>query len=272
MFEFSKVNLQIERHLTPSTITLMVNNICVTDCIYCYQDKSQKTNCSIPLERINELIDEAYNLHVNTFNVIGGEFFLYKHWKEVLAKLRSYGYHPYLSTKMPLSEEIVKFLAEIKIHDIQVSIDSLIEGHLIPSLHVKNGYVSQMLRTLRLLEKYKIPVMVHSVLTKYTNSVADMKSIYDALCNLTNIVDWHVVKGEETLYPKTAYKNIEIKNDDLNQVVAYLDRMKLESKISIHAPRPIAPTIELSGSQNGDANFFGRSFCSGLYSSLLYTP
>lgn len=272
MFEFSKVNLLMERHLTPSTITLMFNNICITDCIYCYQDKSRKMSCSIPLERINELIDEAYSLHVNTFDVIGGEFFLYKYWREVLVKLRGYGYNPYLSTKMPMSEENIKFLAELKIHDIQVSIDSLIESHLIPSLHVKKGYVNQMLRTLRLLEKYNIPVMIHSVLTKHTNSVEDMKSIYDVISDFTNIVDWHVVKGEETLYPKTAYKNIEIKDDDLNQIVAYLDRMKLESKISIHAPQAIVSTTEQFGSQNGNTDFFNRSFCSGLYSSLYILP
>lgn len=82
LFAYEEIDLRLKRHLTPSTITLMLNNICVTNCIYCYQDKSRKVNCEIPLNRIYEIINESVKLHVNTFDVIGGEFFLYKYWKE----------------------------------------------------------------------------------------------------------------------------------------------------------------------------------------------
>ncbi len=79
MFEYDKADVVMKRHATPSVLTLMVNNTCVTDCIYCYQDKSRRAHCTIPLERIIELINEAKKLNVNTFDVIGGEFFLYPH-------------------------------------------------------------------------------------------------------------------------------------------------------------------------------------------------
>lgn len=118
LFKYDQIDLRMKRHLTPSTITLMFNNICVTNCIYCYQDKSHVAKCTIPLERIKELIREAYKLNVNTFDVIGGEFFLYKYWRDVLAELRRYGYNPYLSTKMPLQENDVQFLAKLKVRDI----------------------------------------------------------------------------------------------------------------------------------------------------------
>lgn len=108
MFSYSELDLRMKRHLTPSTITLMVNNICATNCIYCYQDKRRIAKCAIPLNRIFELIHEARKLNVNTFDVIGGEFFLYKHWREVLNELRKYGYNPYLSTKIPLTNSSLK--------------------------------------------------------------------------------------------------------------------------------------------------------------------
>lgn len=275
LFGYEKLDLCMKRHFTPSTITLMFNNICVTNCIYCYQDKTRKVNCSLSLERILELIHEAYDLHVNTFDVIGGEFFLYKHWREVLKELRKYGYNPYLSTKKPLSEDDVKFLAELKIHDIQISLDSLIEEHLIQSLGVKPGYINNMLDTMSLLDKYNIPVMVHSVLTKYNSNIVDMKSIYDALRKFKCVVDWHVVKGDPSLYPKVDYAKIEIAPMDLNNIVDYLSSLKNETDMPIHIPeRAYVGTVDLNtNNANSRINqFFKRSFCSGLFSSLYILP
>ncbi len=275
LFKYDQIDLRMKRHLTPSTITLMFNNICVTNCIYCYQDKSHVAKCTIPLERIKELIREAYKLNVNTFDVIGGEFFLYKYWRDVLAELRRYGYNPYLSTKMPLQENDVQFLAKLKVRDIQISLDSCIEEHLIESINVRKGYVAEMLKSLMLLEKYGILVKVHSVLTKYTKDIADMRSIYNVLKNLKNIEDWHVVKGEETLYPRTDYSNIEIDSLSYNNIVNYLKDLSDSSGMSIHYPKLeqiqiVKNTIDKL--KQAESHFFNRAFCSGLFSSLYILP
>ena len=37
-----------------------------------------------------------------------------------------------------------------------------------------------------------------------------MRSLYNFLKELNHLEDWHVVKGEETLYPRTEYSQIEI--------------------------------------------------------------
>lgn len=276
MFSYSELDLRMKRHLTPSTITLMVNNICATNCIYCYQDKRRIAKCSIPLNRIFELIHEARKLNVNTFDVIGGEFFLYKHWREVLSELRKYGYNPYLSTKIPLTEDDIIFLSQIGICDLQVSIDSLIEDHLISSLKVSAGYVNKMIDTLHLLERYNIPVMIHSVLTKYNASTKDMSSVFDIIKNLSNLIDWHIVKGDESLYPKDNYQNIEIKSDDLNKIIDYLKILKREGSVKIHIPeRPIGNIVSQNHSEINSqqvTQFFQRSFCSGLFSSLYILP
>lgn len=277
LFSFTTPDIGMKRHFTPSTVTLMVNNICATNCIYCYQDKSKVVNCGIPLNRIFEIIHEARQLNVNTFDVIGGEFFLYKHWREVLGELRKYGYNPYLSTKIPLMEDDIKFLSEVGVCDLQVSIDSLIENHLIPSLGVSPGYVDKMLQSLKLLEKYKIPVMVHSVLTKYNDSLEDMQSVFNVVKNLSNLIDWHVVKGESTLYPKVDYKNIEISPDAINNIVDYLEKLKTDSNLKIHVPEKVysnLTTVERTKDNIAAeiTQFFQRSFCSGLFSSLYILP
>jgi radical SAM protein with 4Fe4S-binding SPASM domain len=277
MFRYEDLDLRMKRHYTPSTITLMLNNICVTKCIYCYQDKSRIAKCEIPLERIKELIHEARDLNVNTFDVIGGEFFLYKYWKEVLSELITYGYNPYLSTKIPLSEENIKFLAQVGVKDLQVSLDTLIIEHLVPSLGVPNDYANNMINSLMLLEKYKIPIMVHSVLTKYNDSIEDMESIYNVLKNLSNIIDWHVVKGEPSLYSKVNYSNFEIKAKALNSIVDYLESINRNGCIDIRIPtrEPENKNISSETERNiaSEVNqFFDRSFCSGLFSSLYILP
>ena len=274
-FNYETTDLRIKRHFTPSNITLMLNNVCKTNCIYCYQDKSRVVNCQIPLSRIKELIHEAHELRVNTFDVIGGEFFLYKHWKEVLAELRKYDFNPYLSTKMPLGEEDIQYLAKLNIHDIQVSVDSLIEDHLIKSIGVKEGYVRRIVNSLQMLDHYGIPVMVHSVLTKYNSSIEDMKSIYDVLIKMRHLMDWHVVKGDETLYPRTEYKNIEIQDKALLNIIDYLSNIAKDQKVKIVYPQGIFESRDFDVTQTEETlkeQFFNRSFCSGLFSSLYILP
>lgn len=275
-FLYSELDLRMKRHLTPSTITLMVNNICATNCIYCYQDKRRIAKCTIPLNRIFELIREARELNVNTFDVIGGEFFLYQNWREVLGELRKYGYNPYLSTKIPLTEDDIKFLSEIGICDIQISIDSLIEEHLVSSLNVAPGYVDRMIHSIHLLEQYNIPIMIHSVLTKYNASINDMKSVLDIIRDLSNLVDWHIVKGDEPLYIKGDYRDIEITPKDLNDIIDYLEVLKREETIKIHIPeRSIGNIVSQDHSEISPqqvSQFFQRSFCSGLFSSLYILP
>ena len=280
MFDYDKVDLRMTRHLTPSSLTIMINNICVTNCIYCYQDKSRKVDCTIPFKRIIELIHEAFDLHVNSFDVIGGEFFLYKHWKEVLAELRHYGYNPYLSTKMPLKEDDIKFLSDIRIRDIQVSIDSLIEEHLIESIAIKKGYVSQIIQTLKKLDQYGIRIMVHTVLTRFNDSVKDMDSIFQVLKEIKHLQEWHVVKGVETLYPKTEYKSIEISDSAMDDIIDFLEHQAKKTGINIISPKKSGPKVSVSVSashkmkvhHDNKDSFFNRVFCSGLFSSLYILP
>lgn len=280
MFEYDKADVVMKRHATPSVLTLMVNNTCVTDCIYCYQDKSRRAHCTIPLERIIELIREAKQLNVNTFDVIGGEFFLYPHWREVLAELRNNDYNPYLSTKMPVDEAIVRTLAQLNVLDIQISLDTLIDSHLADSLKVKPGYAERMADSLRLLDKYHIPVMIHSVLTRHNGSEDDMKSLYDLFSTLGNIKDWHIVKGDPTLYPRAPYSEIEISAEAMGEAIRYLASIAKTSRFSIRYPEMMPQDVDnqlseadMPAEADREEKFFdNRTFCSGLFSSLYILP
>lgn len=103
-----------------------------------------------------------------------------------------------------------------------------------------------------------------------------MSSIFDIIKNLSNLIDWHIVKGDESLYPKDNYQNIEIKSDDLNKIIDYLEILKREGSVKIHIPeRPIGNIVSQNHSEINSqqvTQFFQRSFCSGLFSSLYILP
>ena len=217
----------------------MVNNICYTNCYYCYADKRRKVTCSIPLDRIVELIHEAKQLNVRTFDVIGGEFFLFKNWDKVLSELHKCGYHPYLSTKLPLNEPVVKKLAKMQIQDIQVSLDSLIAEHLTRSLDVKIDYIQKIKETITLLDKYNISIYIHTVLSKETESIEDIQSIYEFIKDVKNIAEWKIDKAGKSLYANTDYSKIEVNTTAVDKIATYIGTIEDHAPFPIRAPRPM---------------------------------
>lgn len=268
-YGYTSIDLRVKRHSTPTEITLMLNNVCVTNCMYCFEDKSKVHNCQISLSRIKELICEAKHLNVRTFDVIGGEFFLYKHWKEVLTELHNNGFRPYLSTKMPLNGEFVKTLAEMNIKDIQISLDSLIARHLSGLLGVKVNYCDKIKQTLHWLNKYNIPVSIHTVLAKINGSVADMESIFDYIKDMHNIIEWKIVKADYTIYAKDYFSKIQIADDNLYAISDYIESIKTRSCCKIDFDLPVENKLDKNIKKS---NFFNRAFCSGLYSSMYILP
>ena len=74
----------------------------------------------------------------------GGEVFLYKYWKELLALLYKYELNDnFISTKMPLNETDI---LELKKYDItlQVSLDSINPAILQRTLNVNKNYTEKI--------------------------------------------------------------------------------------------------------------------------------
>ena len=172
----------------PSTIRLLVNTVCATDCIYCYVDRRIKDNCKIPIERLIELIHEAKKMKVVDFDIAGTEIFMYKQWDILIKELVSNGYYPYLSTKLPISEEAVLKLKNIGIKDLQLSIDTLDEQEsVIINKIKKDGYITQIFNTLSYLEKNEINVAINVVLTKFNSTKEGIIELLQKINNYNNI-------------------------------------------------------------------------------------
>ncbi|GHT27073.1 hypothetical protein FACS189432_02800 [Bacteroidia bacterium] len=270
-FLYHSIDLIFKRHFTPSSITLMVNNRCLTNCFYCYADRRMKMDCKIPFHQIKEIIKEAKKLNVRSFDVIGGEFFLYKHWKELLMELQNNEYLPYLSTKIPITEEDIVFLADLKIKDIQISLDTLINEHLMSILNVKTSYIDEVKNTLYLLNKYNIKVYIHTVLTQKNDTIADMKSIVDFIEQFDNILEWKIDKASMSLYLQEPYSNIKPRENNINEIASFISSISEKVKYSIRSIRPVIKN-KIINTQTGKSNFFNRGICSGNYSSFFILP
>lgn len=264
-----KVDIKAKRHYTPTNIVLMVNNKCVTNCFYCYADKRCPIDCQIPLVRIKQIIREARMLNVNTFNVIGGEFFLYPFWQEVLSSLYESGYNPYLSTKIPLSESVIKELSLLNVVDLQISLDTLIIDHLCDILKVNQSYVEKLKASFDLFQKYNIKISVHTILNSKNDTCEDMQSLIDFLSKYENIQEWKVDVAAPSLYISTPYQLVKPDERKVDEIITFLNELKRMVHFRVILPRRKSYIF----SENNKRTLFGnRAVCSANYSGFFILP
>lgn len=209
----------------PTTISLLVNTVCATDCIYCYVDRRIKNNCQIPIERLKELIREAKQLNIINFDISGTEIFMYKHWEELIKELIDNGYYPYLSTKLPISEEAIIKLKNIGIKHLQLSIDTLDPKEAKIVNKTKNDdYLTKMFNTLKHLEKHKIIVAINAVITKYNSSFSSVKALLNKLNEFTNIEVFTVNPAERSLgCSDKDFDNFKNSTEELESLENYIN-------------------------------------------------
>lgn len=231
-----KVDLRPKRHILPRSISLFLTPTCYTDCIYCLADRNKDTHTNfLRPERICEIIEEARKLDVNSFDITGGEVFLYPHWELIVEKLINCGFPPYISTKYPIGDDIVMKLKYLGINEIQVSIDTLIEPTIIKMVRPKsrNKYVEMMKNSLRALESYDIKVCIHTIVTSNNDSIADMESIYNYIRTLNNISSWRIDEAFYSRYAKEDWNKIRTSFKNMNTIYEYTQTITKDININI---------------------------------------
>ena len=271
-FIVENVDLKSIRHYSPTDIVLMINSRCATDCFYCYADRRKIIDCKIPKEKIFELIDEAKRNYARSFEIIGGEFFLYKHWAEVLTYLHISGFNPYISTKIPLSEDKIRLLKNTKINDLQFSFDTGINNNLMKILNVDEKYLNLLKSSLDSFEKYNIELYIHTILNKNNQTIEDMKSIYEIINKKSNIKEWRVDLPGPSMYLENGYDSYRVEKNSVKKVYEYLNNLKsIENKIKL--------TIDGILPENVNENIIpcqdksnGRPSCTANYSKIFILP
>ena len=258
----------------PIIITLMLNNKCVTDCVYCYANKDYKVENPLSTEKILSLIKEANDLGVQTFNLNGGEVLLHKDWYIILKELLQYGFLPYISTKVPLTEEQIKQLKDLGIQRIQVSIDAWNGVTLSKVLGVKESYFDKIKETLRLLELYDIKVLIKSVITKHNDELNEIETLLTNLVKFSNIVSISVAPGESSLYKQgeTGFLNYRITKEKWNKISEWVSTFAANFAIKISAQGVLSKDSLFSPVEEKAKVFGKRSLCSANTISLYILP
>jgi radical SAM protein with 4Fe4S-binding SPASM domain len=264
-------NFNIFRLSSPTNLTLMLNNTCVTECLYCYANKKIKVETPLSTEKIISLIEEADKMGVLSFEFSGGEVFLHKDYDIILSKLYKHGFITNISTKICLSEEQIIKLKKIGINKIQISVDAWDSNILQKILHVNNTYFENLKQSLKLLEKHEIEVIVKSVITNINDTLEDIEQLLKGLLQYKNIKSISIAPGEYSLYKK--FTNYKTSAKVWNRICKYVEGFGEKHKncnISHQGYTSKNEIIDIV--QNKAANFLSRSLCSGNLSSLYILP
>jgi len=268
MFIYSKIDLKTFRlYSAPLNVTFMVTNKCLTNCIYCYADRNVKCK-NLDFAEVEKIIDDAYNLKIHTFNVDGGDFFLYPHWRKLLEKLKNCEYRPeIISTKYPISEIDIKDFAKYNI-SLQVSLDSINQEVLNKIVGKISDYAEKMKRTLNTLDTY-IPFQIATILTKYNSSIAELEKMYDLFKGYKNIRRWEIRVGFKSLYSKKNFEEIKIEEKEIKAIEKWISTKQKVSKFEIQwSP---GREVNFFKAKNGSKDFAG-SRCSADTLHIFILP
>ena len=190
------------RSRIPLTLTLMLTNQCVTDCIYCYADKRHIIEQPLSADKWISVIEEADRIGCLNVDIAGGEVFLFPGIERILETLFQHGYTPYLSTKIPLSEARIIRLKSLGVKQLQLSIDAWDASTLKRMLNVSENYFDQLRVSLAMLQKHQITVKVKSVITRFNDSVSSIEKLLQHLTAFDNISSISLAPAEFSIYKK----------------------------------------------------------------------
>lgn len=226
-FDYESVDLVTQRFIhSPSSVTLMLTNKCVTDCIYCYADTKKKLTKKLDLSKVYALIEEAYKLKVVDFSVIGGEIFRYENWDKVLEKMACFNYYPeIISTKKPISEDDILKIKCLGINNIQISLDTSNVKHLSSMLKVSSSYLSQIKDSLIKAGKHKLGVQVAITLTEINSSVEELEKTLDFLAQFHSVYRIDIGAAFYSLNSKVNFKEWGISLSDFQEIKHYISQI-----------------------------------------------
>ena len=159
-------------------------------CLCADLDESEEKKELEP-DEYERVVKEAMKLGAHTFGLEGGEPFMAKNWEEILRRMKPRSNHIIISSNgLMLDEKLVKKCAESGVDTINLSLDSGI-----PELHDvfrrRKGSFEKVMKAIELCKKYKIKVMLNSVLHKgniYTEGLIKLLELAEREKVLVNIL------------------------------------------------------------------------------------
>lgn len=224
------LDLKTIRLYKPAHAVLELTMRCLTDCIYCYADKRGHNNDFLPTDTALKFIKEAKSIGFVDIEINGGEVMLHPGIDSILMELASCGYNCLISTKIPLQEDKIKFLKNIGMTSVQISLDSLNPTKASTLLHVDSNYLPRLKQTMCLLDQYEFKWQINTVLTKYNCNVRDIQELTNELSKYNNVKG---IKLSPVGYPmyksSNTFEQLHPSVEQLSSVRQYVDSIKSEN-------------------------------------------
>jgi radical SAM protein with 4Fe4S-binding SPASM domain len=224
---------------------------------------------------VKEIIKEAKELGMRQFDPCGGELLLYENWETLIKELIDAGYRPYISTKIPISENDIKKLKDLGQKEIQLSIDSIRGDELKNILKVDLNYIEKIKKTLKYLEKEKMDVYINSQITNFNNNTEHIKHMLEYFLTFNNIKRIKVGHIGRSIYlDPDVYANISSTYDNIK---------KIEDLVELYKNKYHDIDISFSGYSKKDKyisddlkikakNYNERVKCSGNFYGFIILP
>ena len=269
------IDLSTQRLYTgPQLLTFMLNNTCVSNCVYCYADIKTKVNKKLSTTRILELIDEAKTLPVHLINLMGGEILLHPDWFAILKKLVNDDLSPdYISTKLPLTGEIIRSVQMTGFSNpVQISLDACSSDLLQKTLSVQSDYLPKVLRGIKELDNSGLKYRISSVLSIFNTQKEVMCELFRFISELKNITDWRITPAVNSHWiDYEQFRKIKPCKSDIETLYAFIEREIVPySHIPILLNRA-AINRDFYYCTTGSNDFNGVE-CSALNSHLFILP
>lgn len=230
---YNSVNLTDDRmHRAPNSLLWMLTSQCITNCAYCYADKTTHYT-PMSKEIAFDIVNQAYDLGINYIDVIGGEIFAHPYWDELISKIISYGMSPsYISTKIPVTNNIIRKLEKSNYSNvIQFSLDSLSPDIINKTLRPSStSYAKAMKDGILMLDKAGYMTQINTILTSDTSTIDNINELAVFIAKITNLKYWEIRIPDAPMHnARVSFNRIKATRSQLEKIIDYIKNNIMKS-------------------------------------------
>jgi len=171
---------------SPVIVSWEITKACNLKCSHCASQVSEGRE--LDTDEALDLIDHLHKCGVFILSFSGGEPFLRPDFFTILGRAREKGIEIGVTTNGTLlDEDIVRRLSLISPFNVHISIDGI--GHIHDYFRNREGVFESVVRSLKLLQKYKIPCGITTSMTK--RNFHDLDNIKEFV-KQNNIRSWEI--------------------------------------------------------------------------------
>ncbi|MDF1549310.1 MAG: radical SAM protein, partial [Bacteroidales bacterium] len=271
VIEVEDLDYESSRLYSPVDALYVVNTNCITDCIYCYANKSYNYS-PITFENLSAIIKEAREIGMRNIDISGGELFLSENWDKIVFELLDNGFKPYISTKVPIGKRQIQKLKDIGITEIQISIDSMNQDVLSRILNVDRNYHSRIIETLKKLDAEGFVIKTNTIITNLNSSKKGITELLEFLASLKNIRHINLSPVGYSIY-KTDFELFKPKVEDLKKISELVEKIKRGRNIFGIDFNPYLSSELVNGEfRIKDQYFAKRAKCTGNIENFIILP